>query len=195
MKKWNIALKQQDADATIGIRVEDIARLWQVKFQLPSCETQRIEQEITNLAINEINTSGQPLDGVLDVLNQLKQSPLSIALASSSSLLIIDAVLDKLRIRNFFKVINSANQLEYGKPHPQVYLDTAHKLDLLSSQCIAIEDSVNGVIAAKAAQMTTIAIPPASLHDDPRYSIADGLLTSLLEVPEWLMQQDSDFYF
>ncbi len=63
-------------------------------------------------------------------------------------------------------MIYSAEEEVYGKPHPGVYLSTAHKLGCLPHQCVALEDSLNGVIAAKAALMKCIAIP----EDFPSYS-------------------------
>lgn len=186
MHEWNIEIDAPKADTTIGLRVEDIAQKWQREFNLPVPAARELEDQITDQMIREIRAHAKPLIGVKKTLERLQKTDLKIALASSSSNPIIEAVLETLEIAHYFENVLSANTLKYGKPHPQVYLSTADKLGVLAEECIAIEDSVTGVIAGKAAQMQVVAIPPEELQKDPRYTIADTRLTSLLELPSWL---------
>lgn len=72
--------------------------------------------------------------------------------------------------------------MRYGKPHPEVYINAADALGVTPQSCIAFEDSVTGLLAAKAAQMKGIAVPDAAYANDPRWAIADLKLNSLLEV-------------
>lgn len=181
-----IQITQADADATVGKRVEDIAYAWCKQFNLAPEKQQQISEEMNNTVIKWIAQHGEALPGVLGSLQWLQQSGLKVALASSSNMQVINAVVDRLQLRDYFVSLNSANELPYGKPHPMVYLETAEKLDVSPLECLAIEDSVNGVIAAKAAQMEAVAIPPQALQQDPRYSIADRRLDSLLELPSLL---------
>ena len=102
-----------------------------------------------------------------------------INLASSSSSRIIQAALKKLNLTDTFVQVYSAESEILGKPHPGVYLTTAKKLGLPPQSCLALEDSLNGVLAAKAAQMQCIAIPEASQQDNPKFAIADCILKSL----------------
>jgi sugar-phosphatase len=105
-----------------------------------------------------------------------------LGLASSSATEIIEAVLDKLELARFFAVVQSAEHEPYGKPHPAVYIECARRLGVPPDRCLAIEDSPAGVLAAKAARMTCIAIPAPELRDDHRYCIADARLESLVEL-------------
>ena len=104
-----------------------------------------------------------------------------MALASSSSMSLIEAVVDKLNIRMYFDVLWSAEFEPYGKPHPGIFLTTAAKLQVDPKECIVFEDSINGVISAKAARMKCIAIPEEATFNDPRFAIADSKLRSLKE--------------
>ncbi|MDH2999570.1 hypothetical protein A1D23_05615 [Chelonobacter oris] len=182
----NIQITQADADATVGKRVEDIAHIWCRQFDLPLGKQREISDAMNSNVTDWIRRHGEPLPGVREALQWLQDNGLKVALASSSNMQVINAVVDTLQLRDYFISLNSANELQYGKPHPMVYLNTAEKLAVSPLACLAVEDSVNGVIAGKAAQMEVIAIPPQELRTDPRYSIADRRLDSLLELPALL---------
>jgi sugar-phosphatase len=73
----------------------------------------------------------------------------------------------------------SALDEPHGKPAPDVYLAAARRLQLSPACCLAIEDSPAGVLAAKSAGMTCVAVPDPLLTSDPRYRCADLVLPSL----------------
>ncbi|HTX00255.1 MAG TPA: HAD-IA family hydrolase, partial [Acidimicrobiales bacterium] len=95
---------------------------------------------------------------------------------------VIDAVLDRLGLRNRFAVIATAADDLFGKPHPSIFLRTAELVGAAPERCVVIEDSINGVIAAKAARMRVVAVPPAGLRGDARYAIADVQLPTLEQI-------------
>jgi beta-phosphoglucomutase-like phosphatase (HAD superfamily) len=76
-------------------------------------------------------------------------------------------------LRDSFDALASAEKLPYSKPHPQVYLDCAAKLGLDPLNCVALEDSVNGMVASKAARMRSIVVPAEEGRHDPRFALAD----------------------
>jgi sugar-phosphatase len=92
--------------------------------------------------------------------------------------------LKKLDLQNSFDVITSAEKLPFGKPHPEVYLNCAAALGVKGMECIAFEDSFNGMIAAKAARMKCVIIPAVADHDHARWNAADLKLRSLSEFDE-----------
>lgn len=103
-----------------------------------------------------------------------------LGLASSSSTALIETVLDTAGLRPFFQVTMSTEQVEQGKPSPDVYLAVADQLGVSPGQCVAVEDSSNGLRSAAAAGTRTIAIP------HPRYppaaealALADAVLPGL----------------
>ena len=112
---------------------------------------------------------------------------LKVAVASSSSEELIAAALDRLGLRGL-DAVRSAAPETYGKPHPAVLLSTARELGLDPTACVVLEDSLNGVIAAKAARMRCVAVPEADQLEDPRFAIADVRLPSLERLaPEALL--------
>ena len=133
-----------------------------------------------------VSSEGVALAGVVAALEAARSLGGRVALASSSPLTIIEAALARLGIREAFDVVQSAQTESHGKPHPGIFLRTAERLETLPTRCTVIEDSMNGVIAAKAARMKCIAVPEHG-DTDPRFVLADVTLTSLEQVtPELL---------
>lgn len=167
---------------TTGLRIDEVVAFRYARDPWPQYEKGIIENELIDNVIDLIAAQGNAKSGVRESIDRFRGSGVKIALASSSPYRIIDAALDRLGIRGEFELIYSAQDEPYGKPHPGVYITTAQKLGIAPTRCLAIEDSLNGVIAAKAAQMKCIAIPENELLNDPRFSIADLVLSSLSEI-------------
>lgn len=94
----------------------------------------------------------------------------------------LEKVLTMFDLRESFDALASAEKLPYSKPHPQVYLDCAAKLGVDPLTCVALEDSVNGMVASKAARMRSIVVPAEEGQHDPRFALANVKLTSLAEL-------------
>jgi HAD superfamily hydrolase (TIGR01509 family) len=84
-----------------------------------------------------------------------------LAVASSSNKELIEVVLDELGIADAFSAVVSSEEVDRGKPAPDVYLEACRRLGLPASACVAVEDSTNGLFSAHAAGMAVIAVPNA----------------------------------
>ncbi len=91
--------------------------------------------------------------GVLSLIKSLKRAGIPLALASSSHTMVIDAILDKLGFRRYFDVVVSGFELKNGKPAPDIFLYAADLLGVSHAESMVIEDTANGVLAAKNAGM------------------------------------------
>ncbi|MBO7048554.1 MAG: HAD family phosphatase [Spirochaetia bacterium] len=91
--------------------------------------------------------------GVSGLIKSLKRAGVPLALASSSHTMVIDAILDKLGFRRYFDVVVSGFELENGKPAPDIFLYAADLLGTPNAETLVIEDTANGVLAAKNAGM------------------------------------------
>lgn len=179
--KFGGTITEQLAYQSTGLRIDEIANYWIRYCGLDENCSVDLQNAILDEVIAQINAKGELLPGVLASLEWLATTDLKIGLASSSPLRLIEAVLQAFDIGRFFEIYVSAEHLTHGKPHPQVYLDAAEKLATEPRHCLAIEDSVNGLIAAKAARMTAICVPEPGQENNPRFGIADIKLTSLEE--------------
>jgi HAD superfamily hydrolase (TIGR01509 family) len=103
-----------------------------------------------------------------------------LALASSSNREVFEAVLELAGLANCFRATVSSEEVERGKPAPDVYLEAARRLDAAPGRCAAVEDSHAGIRSAKSAGMRVIAIPNASYPpDEEALALADVVLESL----------------
>jgi HAD superfamily hydrolase (TIGR01509 family) len=84
-----------------------------------------------------------------------------LGLASSSNRAIIDLALEQSGLARFFRATVSSEEVEHGKPAPEVYLEAARRLGVSPERCTAVEDSENGIRSAKEAGMRVVAIPNA----------------------------------
>ena len=122
-----------------------------------------------------------PMDGVPDVPRTLHGWGYRLAVASSSALGVIRVTVETLGLVPLFEALVSGADLGRGKPAPDVFVETARRLGLPPSACLVVEDSRNGLLAAKAAGMACAAIPcPATRHED--FSEADFRLGALPEL-------------
>ncbi|MGL5077275.1 MAG: hexitol phosphatase HxpB [Waterburya sp.] len=180
-KQVNIALTPELCLQTKGLRIDEVVDYWYQRYPWTNLSLLEVEKLIVAQVIELIHLKGQPLPGVKEAIAFVQQQQVEIALASSSATIIIQAALQRLNLTDTFTQIYSAESELLGKPHPGVYLTTASKLNVLPQECLALEDSLNGVLAAKAAQMKCIAVPDPSEYHNPKFAIADVILKSLEE--------------
>jgi sugar-phosphatase len=178
-KRVNINLTHKLCLLTKGLRIDEVVNYWYQKYPWNNLTKKEVEELIIAKVIELIHLKGEPLAGVDKVLSFVRQKQVKLALASSSATIIIQAALQRLKLTDVFTEIYSAESELFGKPHPGVYLTTASKLNVLPQECLALEDSLNGVLAAKAAQMKCIAIPEPLQYDNSKFAIANIKLQSL----------------
>ena len=166
---------------TKGMRVDEVTLFWKEELNAPF-DSKIVAEEIVEEVIRLISLDGKEMDGLEDLLKRAKSENIRIALASSSSLTIIETVLTRLNISSYFEVVQSAEKEQYGKPHPAVFITAANNLGVSPNNCIVIEDSLNGVIAGKAAKMKVVAIPEPDEQQIEKFVIADQIITSLREL-------------
>ncbi len=172
-----VHLTDEQCAETMGLRIDEV-----VLYRAPEHHDKAALAEAIVARVEElVRERGVPLPGSREVLEWIREEGIPCGLATSSSYRLLESTLAALELREFFSVVHSAQDEIYGKPHPAVYLQAAEKLGIPPTQCLAIEDSVNGVLAAKAARMGVVAIPEAPFRNDPRFAIADRQLVSLVE--------------
>jgi len=123
----------------------------------------------------------QPIDGVMELINGLHENNFKLILASSSRMEVIDIILKKFKLSDLFIAKVSGSELAHSKPHPEIFLRSAQLAGSEPKECIVIEDSKNGVAAARAAGMKCIGFLNPSSGDQNLIS-ADLIIRSFSEV-------------
>jgi len=106
-----------------------------------------------------------PINGLENLLTELKDGGVKLAMASSASWDDIDFVLSHVKVRQYFDVIIDGNRVSKGKPNPQIFLKAAADLQMRPEDCIVFEDSMAGIKAGNAAGMKVIGITTAHPAD------------------------------
>lgn len=173
-EKEGIHLTSEECAQTKGRKINEVVSYWNALFDNRIKDESTIVNGIINGVCELIKSKGETMFGIYESLQFLKQSGVRMAIASSSSMRIIETVVDALQLGEFFDLVHSAEFEMYGKPHPAVFLTASQKLFLNTSECLVVEDSIYGLIAAKSAQIKCIVIPEKAELDDPRWVLADA---------------------
>ena len=121
---------------------------------------------------------------VKEVLEELRQMKLHLAVATSSVSASARPFLDRHQLTGFFEIIVTGEEVEHGKPAPDIYLCAAEQLGIPVDACLVVEDALPGVAAGKAANMRVAAIPDTRFVNPREYEKkADYVLSSLKELP------------
>lgn len=180
LAECGVTISEQDCEQlTRGKRIDEIAKIWIQTFKL-DMDPSIVADNILHKACSYILQEGSAMEGLYPLLEYLQSKQMRMAVATSSAPVIIQAVFDKLKLWDYFVLQCSANDEQYGKPHPAVYLSVLEKLGISSTECIVIEDSVVGLIAAKAASLCTFLVNPN--YQNERFAIADARLANLFDV-------------
>jgi HAD superfamily hydrolase (TIGR01509 family) len=184
-----ITLSPEQYNLTMGLRTPEWIDYWFTNYTIDKMHATDAISWVEQAALDKIKAQGVAMAGVEYIMEFCKAKNYTLGLASSSPMRLIQLVVDKLQIRHYLDAITSAEELPYGKPHPQVFLNCAEELSVHPGACIVFEDSFNGMIAAKAARMKCVVIPEAEQFDQPRWGAADAKLTSLEMFNDQILEQ------
>jgi mannitol-1-/sugar-/sorbitol-6-/2-deoxyglucose-6-phosphatase len=183
-----VALSEADCRETMGVRINDVVRLWFARKPWTGVPVEEVARRILAAVVDHVRDHSEPIEGALAAVATVRAAGLRCAVASSSPPTLIAAVLEKLGIAAQVDVTCSAQQEAHGKPAPDVYLRAASLLGIEPAACLAVEDSVNGVLSARAAGMRCVVIPDAFAAADSRLAAATLQLESLSQLDRLLLE-------
>jgi sugar-phosphatase len=181
-KTVGITLTTEDCLKTTGIPTSAVFDYWYEISPWEGKSKQELEKMLFEKVFSMIKENATAMPGVIETLIFFKNKSLKIGLASASPLELIQIVLERLEIREYFDFYHSATLEKNNKPHPDVYWTVAKKLGCPIENCLILEDSINGVRGAKASGATVVAVPDDHFYDFEEYTIADFKIKNLLEL-------------
>lgn len=177
---FGLTFLEEDNHNFLGMKDIDCAKhlLALHKLEMTALDFVARKEQVLHKLFNE-QLCVQP--GVMQTLENALNLDIPTAIASSATMPTIELVVKLTDTRKFFRRLCSGDEVPNGKPAPDVFLLAAERLGVSPSECLVIEDTFNGVCAAKSAGMMCIAIPcQATRHQD--FAHADLVLTSMAEV-------------
>ncbi len=184
-RRWDA----EDQAAVMGANSRAWARTMRQRLDFDLSELE-IERAIVDGVVERYRREGAPLiEGAVETVRRIAAER-PVAVASSAHRDVIDAALVGIDLVDVFAIIVSSDEVAHGKPAPDVYLETARRLGVAPSDCLVVEDSHNGVRAARAAGMTTVLVPNASVPPAPgTRELADLVLDRLTGLDPALIER------
>ncbi|NMD37337.1 MAG: HAD family phosphatase [Christensenellaceae bacterium] len=158
-KEYGYNITKDQVLKTLGLTYNDTMSYFKdkISYDYP------YEEIVSNLERKLIEMAYQgtlPIkSNVREVIDELKKKKILIAVSSSNTKLSVNSYLDALKIKESFDVIVTGDDVTNGKPSPEIFNKTAELLNVKNNECLVVEDSFNGLKAAKLAQMTSVMIP------------------------------------
>lgn len=169
-----------DSDAVMGPNSRGWARIMRERLGLDPAEEPEIERAIVAGVVDRYLREGAPvIAGAVEAARRLADS-YPVAIASSAHADVIRAALESTGLAASIPIAVSSDEVEHGKPAPDVYLEAARRLGVAPERCLVVEDSLNGVRAAHAAGMVVVLVPNEHVPPAPGTAeLADLVLERL----------------
>ncbi len=181
MRHLGTTMTKQQLEKFVGMTNPEMWSILKREYKLDQTVAEIIEYQLSNKIRGLHESKLEPIEGILELLQDLKLRNIPIGIASSSPMLFIQEVVSRFQIGQYFSVIVSGEEVSNGKPAPDVYLEAAKQLAVPADRCVVIEDSRNGVLAAKAAKMRCIGY--ANMNSGSQdLSLADRIVSSIREI-------------
>jgi HAD superfamily hydrolase (TIGR01509 family) len=180
---YGVTYRGEHHQNVVGVNYQLAVEFYKKAFGL-SVPTEEMMQRRGEIATEFFANRVGLFPKVKEVLEELRQMKLHLAVATSSVSASARPFLDRHELTKFFEVIVTGEEVEHGKPAPDIYLCAAQHVGIPADACLVVEDALPGVAAAKAAKMRVAAIPDCRFVDPREYEKkADYVLGSLKELP------------
>ncbi|CAM4169016.1 phosphatase [Saccharibacillus endophyticus] len=167
MEYYGHPITQEKLEDYVGMTNPELWKSIREEFGMSQTVEEIIEYQLGHKIEVLRAAEMEPIEGIRELLAELKKGGIPRAIASSSPPVFIEAVLEKFGLRGEFQVVVSGEQVPKGKPAPDVYLRAAELLGVNPARCAVLEDARHGVAAAKAAGMHCIGfVNPNSGNQD-----------------------------
>lgn len=153
--KFGVQLTEEELHSLHGIPIESFWHYLKETYNLPEPAEYYgshydVEEEI------RMYHDLLPIDGIPELIEDLKSHNVSLALATSASRYRMQIVLDLFEMKNTFDAVVTKDDVTHTKPDPEIFIKAAGMLDIAPSDCVVIEDAVNGLLAAHSAHMKCV---------------------------------------
>ena len=177
-------LTENQCAATTGLRFDQVLDYWYAVSPWTGKSIAAVHEEVLAEMEKAISIKAALMPGVMESMQYFKSQGCKLAIASSSAMRLINACVARLGSDVKLDALTSAENEQHGKPHPAVFIKAAENLGVSPLDCLVLEDSLNGIIAAAAARMKCVAVPSEENYLNPKFALADWKIKSLNEIKD-----------
>jgi len=179
-KKYGFKIKEKEFKQKVFGRTEKETLEYLFKSDIDEKNLSKYSNERVDIAIKLISDKLRLIVGLKDFFEYLDNRNVPMALATSSRRKYMNFILDSLKITKYFNVIVTAQDIDKGKPDPEIFLKAAKLLGVNPTDCLVIEDSISGIKAGKAASMKVVAI--TTTHKSEELILADKVISDFTKL-------------
>jgi len=185
LQRFGIAMPMDLQKSIEGKSFSETASYFKDRFQLPDSLDQ-IKSYWNQMAWDKYASEVPLKEGVRDLLVYLKEHHIPAGIATSNSKELVELVIKKHQIEDYFLSIRTSCEVAKGKPSPDIFLLVAQDLNVLPSRCLVFEDVIHGVMAGKNANMKVCAVYDKHSEKDldMKVKLADYYVNTIKEVLE-----------
>lgn len=177
-----------DKSRFMGSGVREFIKFIKKRFSLFENE-EKLLSERMGIFQSLVNENLKLMPGAENLLQEFSKNGYLLAMATGNTRQMMDLMTENLKIRKYFNVTVSSDEVPHGKPAPDIFLEAARRLDIKPKECLVLEDAINGVVAAKAAGMRAIAVCDQRYNKPESFTEADMVVGSLKEINSELIKQ------
>lgn len=183
LKKYNLQVPKGLQKEVEGLAFTQVAEYFKERFHLED-SVEEIKKEWNAMAMDKYQQEVTLKPGVKPFLEYLSNNGIQMGVASSNSIELVEAALKAHNIHEYFSCVLTCCQVSKGKPAPDVYLEVARRLHSQPEDCIVFEDIPHGIMAGKAANMSTCAVYDrySEQYDFRKRELADYYIHSYEEI-------------
>ncbi|MBQ9927746.1 MAG: HAD family phosphatase [Lachnospiraceae bacterium] len=157
LARFGVELPEDLQSCIEGMSFSETAAYIKERFQIP-VSVEDMKQDWNTMALDKYSHEVPLKGGAEQFLNYCKERNIKLGIATSNSVELVTAVLNALKIKDYFTAVVTGCEVAKGKPAPDVYLEAAKRCDTMPEHCLVFEDIVAGITAGKAAGMRVCAV-------------------------------------
>ncbi|WMJ90653.1 HAD family hydrolase [Anaerocolumna sp. MB42-C2] len=183
LSKYGIEFPDNLQSEIEGMSFSETAIYFKTRFAL-KLTIEEIKTEWNQMAWEKYMTQVPLKTGAFKLLQFLRDNQIKAGIATSNSRELVDLVIDKLNVKEYFSSIRTSCEVEKGKPAPDIYLLVANDLKVSADKCLVFEDVIQGIMAGKNAGMKVCAVYDHFTREDnhKKQELADYYIESFIEL-------------
>ncbi len=180
-KKFGVELQEETLGKMMGTKPIEGLAIFVKDLKLPISAQEALDMR-NKIMRKKLRTELEAMPGLFHILDTFFNR-LKLAVCTGAQEEFLDIVVDRLKIREKFNVLQSSDEIDKGKPEPEIYLKTCEKLAVSPQECFVLEDSANGATAGKRAGCQVIAIP-SEYTQSQDFTSADFIVSDLFHAEQ-----------